>query len=320
MSSKNSPLEKKRLHPRNRNIERYDLGALLEVSSELKKHVKPNKYGQDSIDFSNPRAVRSLNTALLNHYYDITKWDFPEENLCPPIPGRADYIHYVGDLLAENNFGKIPKGDQVSCLDVGVGASCIYPIIGVTEYDWTFIGSDIDKDSIRSAAAIVSTNKALTGKIECRLQENPNDFFYGVLNREEKVDVTICNPPFHSSEEDAMKGTRRKVKNLSGKNEKMPTMNFSGVSSELIFEGGESRFISNMMKESKKFAKNVLWFSTLVSKQSNLSGAEKTLKKLDAAEFRTINMGTGNKSTRIVAWTFLSKEERKAWRESRWSE
>lgn len=318
MSSKSSSQEKKRLHPRNRNLERYDLGALLEVNPELKKHVKPNKYGQDSIDFSNPKAVRSLNTALLNHYYEIKHWDFPDKNLCPPIPGRADYLHYVADLLAENNFGNIPEGSKITCLDVGVGASCIYPIIGVTEYNWNFIGSDIDKTSIESAKAIVSANKELTGKIECRHQENSNDFFYGVIDREEKVDIAICNPPFHSSKEDAQKGTRRKVKNLSGKKEKTPTMNFSGVSSELIYDGGESRFISSMMKESKKFAKNVLWFSTLVSKQSNLKGAEKTLKKLGAEDFRTINMGTGNKSTRVIAWTYLSKEEQKEWRESRW--
>ena len=29
-------------------------------------------------------------------------------------------------------------------------------------------------------------------------------------------------------------------------------------------------------------------------------------------------MGTGNKSTRIVAWTFLSKDEQVKWRDERW--
>ncbi len=318
MSKDKSPQEKKRLHSRNRNVDRYDLEALIKVNSDLKQHVKPNKYGQDSIDFSDPDAIKNLNKALLGHYYDIHFWEFPKENLCPPIPGRADYIHYAADLLAENNFGTIPKGEKVKCFDIGVGASCIYPIIGVAEYDWNFIGSDIDQASIESAKAIVITNESLKGKVECRVQENPNDFFYGVLDREEMVDFVICNPPFHASQEDAQKGTRRKVKNLSGKKEKTPTLNFSGVSSELIYDGGESRFISNMMKESKKFAKNIFWFSTLVSKQSNLKGAEKTLKKLGVKELRTINMGTGNKSTRIVAWTFLSKEDQKEWRGTRW--
>ncbi len=318
MSKDKSQQKKKPLHSRNRNVDRYDLEALIKVNSDLKQHVKLNKYGQDSIDFSDPDAIKILNTALLRHYYDIKFWEFPNENLCPPIPGRADYIHYAADLLAENNFGNIPKGEKIKCLDVGVGASCIYPIIGVVEYDWNFIGSDIDQASVESAKAIVSANKPLKGKVECRVQENPNDFFYGVLDREENVDFVICNPPFHASQEDAQKGTRRKVKNLSGKKEKTPTMNFSGVSSELIYDGGESRFISNMMKESKKFAKNIFWFSTLVSKQSNLKGAEKTLKKLGVKEFRTINMGTGNKSTRIMAWTFLSNEDQKEWRETRW--
>lgn len=319
MSSKNSPQEKKRLHPRNRNVERYDLEALVKINSELKDYLKPNKYGQDSLDFSNPKAVKGLNKALLDHYYGIEYWEFPDKNLCPPVPGRADYLHYIADLLTENNFGTIPRGGIITCLDLGVGASCIYPIIGVTEYDWSFIGSDIDQKSIESCKAIERANKSLKGKIEFRYQENPNDFFYGVLDREEKVDATICNPPFHSSEEDAKKGTRRKVKNLSGKNTNDPMMNFSGVSSELIYEGGESRFINNMIKESKKFGKNCLWFSTLVSKQSNLKGIYKSLKKVDAFDVRTINMGTGNKSTRIVAWTFLTKEQRKEWRNVHWT-
>ncbi len=30
-------------------------------------------------------------------------------------------------------------------------------------------------------------------------------------------------------------------------------------------------------------------------------------------------MGTGNKSTRIVAWTFLSKDDQAKWREERWN-
>lgn len=318
MSKDKSPQEKKRLHPRNRNVERYDLEALIKVNSDLKQHVKPNKYGQDSIDFSDPDAIKNLNKALLGHYYDIHFWEFPKENLCPPIPGRADYIHYAADLLAENNFGSIPKGEKITCLDIGVGASCIYPIIGVTEYDWKFIASDIHNGSIQSAKAIVIANSSLKSNVECRLQENVNDFFYGILDREEKIDITICNPPFHSSAEDAQKGTRRKVKNLSGKSMNAPTMNFSGVNSELIYDGGEARFINNMIKESKKFAKNSLWFSSLVSKQSNLKGIYKTLTKLDACDIRTINMGTGNKSTRIVAWTFMTNEEQNEWRKSRW--
>jgi len=318
MSSKKSKQEKTRMHPRNRNRERYDLAALLTAYPELGNYIKPNKFGEDSIDFTNPIAVKFLNKALLQHYYGIKGWEFPNENLTPPIPGRADYIHYMADLLSENNFGKIPIGDKILCYDIGVGASCIYPIIGIAEYNWEFIGSDIDPKSIESANKIALANPILKDKIECRLQNNPKDVFYGIIGREDKIDLSICNPPFHSSAEEAQKGSRRKVKNLSGKEEKTPLLNFSGINNELFCEGGEFKFIHNMLRESKKYEKNCYWFSTLVSKQANLKGIYKALEKFEAEQTRTIPMGTGNKSSRIVAWTFLPKEEQKEWRESRW--
>jgi len=318
MSLEKTQQVKTRLHSRNKNRERYDLDALTRSNPELKNHIKPNKYGADSVDFSNPIAVRLLNKALLNHYYGIENWEFPDENLCPPIPGRADYIHHIADLLAESNFGRMPVGNKITCLDIGVGASCIYPIIGVTEYDWKFIGSDIDSKSIASAQQIINANVELKSKIECRLQKNPRAIFQGILGEEDMIDITICNPPFHSSIEDAQKGTRRKLKNLSGKKVKTPELNFAGINSELIYEGGEFQFIQNMIWESRKNAKNCYWFSTLVSKQSNLKGIYRLLNTVETNEVKTIPMGTGNKASRIVAWTFFSKEKQKEWSKTRW--
>jgi len=318
MSLEKNKSVKARLHSRNKNRERYDLGALIVSNPELKQYITPNKLGVDSIDFANPIAVKLLNKALLNHYYGIKNWEFPDENLCPPIPGRADYIHHIADVLSESNFGRMPSGDRITCLDVGVGANCIYPIIGVTEYDWNFIGSDIDPKSVAAAQHTIDANTALATKVICRLQKDPTSIFYGIIGKEDKVDVTICNPPFHASAEDAQKGTRRKVKNLSGKKVKTAQLNFAGISNELICEGGESQFIQQIIRESKNYSKNVYWFSTLVSKQSNLKGVYKLLEKNEAIQFKTIPMGTGNKSSRIVAWTFLSLEAQKEWRDKRW--
>lgn len=310
--------KKSRLHPRNKNNDRYDLDALLLALPELKEHVKPNKYGDNSVDFADPKAVKLLNQALLKHYYGIQNWNFPDENLCPPIPGRADYIHYIADLLKESFYGKLPQGEKVRILDVGTGASCIYPLIGTSEYNWSFIGSDIAKASLENAQEIVDNNPNLNSKIELKHQENQKDIFYGVIARDEKIDFSMCNPPFHASAEEALKGTQRKVKNLSGKYDKNPQLNFAGVSKELITDGGENKFIHKMIKESKKFSKQCFWFTTLVSKQSNLKGIYKALDSQRAFDVKTINMGTGNKSTRIVAWTYLNKEEQQAWRKERW--
>ena len=309
---------KTRLHSRNKNREKYDISALTTSNPELKNHIIPNRSGGESIDFSNPQSVKILNQALLNHYYGIKSWEFPDENLCPAIPGRADYIHHIADLLGKNNLGTIPTGDKITCLDIGIGASCIYPIIGVTEYDWKFIGSDIDPKAIASAQNIIDSNSAIKDKVECRLQKKSQDVLHSIISKKDKIDLIICNPPFHSSLAEAQKGSRRKVRNLSGKNTKTPRLNFSGISSELICEGGEYKFIQNMIGESKEFSKNGYWFSTLVSKQSNLKGIYKMLENIEANQITTVPLGTGNKSSRIVAWTFLSLEEQKAWRESRW--
>lgn len=318
MSSEKSNQEKTTLHPRNKNRERYDLSALIVAVPELANYVKPNKYGDDSVDFASPVAVKLLNKALLNHYYGIKDWEFPEENLCPPIPGRADYIHYMADLLKESNFGRQPAGDKITVLDVGVGASCIYPILGVTEYDWNFTGSDIDPKSVASAQHIADANVSLKDKIELKLQKNTRYVFQDIIGADDKFDLTVCNPPFHASAEDAQAGTHRKISNLTGKREKSGDLNFAGISNELITDGGESKFINDMIFESRRFGKNCYWFSTLVSKQSNLKGIYKALEKTEATQIKTIPMGTGNKSTRIVAWSFLSKIEEKQWRETRW--
>lgn len=318
MSNPKPKNTKLRLHKRNKNRDRYDLGELVKTIPALKKYIIPNKLGEESVDFSEPEAVKLLNKAILFHDYGVEYWDFPDQNLTPPIPGRADYLHYMADLLMENNFGKLPTGNKITCLDVGTGASCIYPIIGVVEYDWNFIASDVDPNSINSAQDIVLKNPQLKGKISCKLQHSPNDIFYGIIRKDEKVDLTLCNPPFHSSIEEARKESTRKIINLSGKDVKNPTLNFAGNVNELVYPGGEYKFIHKMIRESEKFYQNCLWFSSIVSKQSNLEGVYKTLRKFGALDIRTIPMGTGNKSSRIVAWTYLSKEEQKAWREERW--
>ncbi len=310
--------EKTRLHIRNKNRERYDLNALKEAEPALAKYIKPNKYGDDSVDFANPEAVKLLNKALLNHYYGIKNWDFPAENLCPPIPGRADYLHYMADLLGQSNFGSIPEGEKITVLDIGVGANCIYPAIGVSEYGWKFVGSDADSKSVDSAKNIVDSNYQLKDKVEIRLQPDADSIFHGIIGEGERFDFTLCNPPFHSSAQDAEKGTQRKVRNLTGKKAAEAELNFSGISQELIYPGGEIAFIRKMIKESCAFGKNCYWFTTLVSKESNLKKVYSALEEAQIVYRKTIPMGTGNKVSRIVAWTFLTREEQMQWREDRW--
>ena len=236
--------------------------------------------------------------------YRYFHWDIPNNYLCPPIPGRADYIHHIADLLSNNNEGKIPSGAKIKVLDIGIGANCVYPIIGHNEYGWSFVGCDIDPISINSARNIIDQNPSLKDKVELRLQENPRDIFYGIIQKDEFFDLTICNPPFHSSIAEAQSGALRKLNNLSHKKTSKPTLNFGGQNNELWCDGGEAQFVREMILQSKQFASSCYWFSTLISKESNLKDVYRLLNKVEAIEIKTIAMGQGNKISRIVAWTF----------------
>ncbi|WP_236715569.1 23S rRNA (adenine(1618)-N(6))-methyltransferase RlmF [Pseudomonas sp. BMS12] len=305
---------KGQLHQRNRHQGQYDFAKLIEASPELGRFVILNPYGKQSIDFADPAAVRVFNRALLRQLYGIQHWDIPAGYLCPPIPGRADYVHGLADLLATDNAGEIPRGSAIRALDIGTGASCIYPLLGQADYGWYFLGSDIEQPALASAAAIVQGN-GLGGVIELRQQKQRGQIFKGLLQADERFELTLCNPPFHASAEEAASGSRRKWKNL-GKldpQRKLPELNFGGQSAELWCTGGEASFLKRMIAESAQVSDQVLWFSSLVSKASNVAHAEKLLKKAGAAEVRCVDMAQGNKQSRFVAWSFHGPAQRSAW-------
>ncbi|KIP97839.1 MULTISPECIES: 23S rRNA (adenine(1618)-N(6))-methyltransferase RlmF [Pseudomonas] len=325
MSAKRPPkpsapsADKGQLHPRNRHQGRYDFPALIKTSPELAAFVIINPYGKESIDFANPAAVKVFNRALLRQFYGITHWDIPADYLCPPIPGRADYLHYLADLLATDNTGEIPRGATIRALDIGVGANCIYPLLGNREYGWHFLGADIASQAIASAKAIVQSNQGLSEQIDLRLQPDAGHVFSGLLKPEERFELTLCNPPFHASADEAASGSKRKWRNL-GKldpKRKLPVLNFGGQAAELWCPGGEAAFVARLIRESADHREQVLWFSTLISKSGNLPGVYATLKKVGAVETRTVEMSQGQKQSRFVAWTFHDAEQRRRWLQAR---
>ncbi len=241
--------QKPGLHPRNRHHSRYDLAMLCQVNPELRQFLTLTPAGEQSVDFANPLAVKALNKALLAHFYAVANWDIPDGFLCPPVPGRADYIHHLADLLAEAS-GTIPA--NASILDIGVGANCIYPLIGVHEYGWRFTGSETSSQALSSAQAIISSNPGLNRAIRLRRQKESGASFNGIIHKNEQYDATLCNPPFHDSAAAARAGSERKRRNL-GPN-KDDALNFGGQQQELWCEGGEVAFFKKMIDESKGFA------------------------------------------------------------------
>jgi 23S rRNA (adenine1618-N6)-methyltransferase len=294
------------LHPRNPHQGRYDFEALCEVVPELKSHLRQNPSGDPTIDFSNPAGVLCLNQALLAQSYGVRHWMIPAGYLCPPIPGRADMIHYAADLLAESNSGKMPTGKKVRVLDIGTGANCIYPIIGCRSYGWKFVATDIDPVSVKTARLIVESNPCLSKLVKVVQQKDRSSIFRGIIRKGDHFDLTLCNPPFHASMEAAQAGSQRKVKNLSqgrvGKGS--AKLNFGGQQAELWCPGGELAFIKQMIRESVEFAPQVGWFTSLVSKGEHVRVLKKVLAQCGTSQVEVIPMRQGQKVSRLLAWRF----------------
>ena len=294
------------MHPRNKNAAGYDLAALTATSAALAKYIKTTPAGTPSIDFANPAAVKTLNRAILMHHYGVKGWDIPAGYLCPPSPGRADYIHSAADLLATCNKKTIPTGPGVRVLDIGTGANLVYPLVGHAEYGWSFLGVDIDDAALANAQAILGKNPELAADIELRHQPVWDNIFTGLLRSGEYFDLSICNPPFHNSPDEVLAVSQRKWNNLGKPGAKkgtvQPRLNFGGGGTELWCDGGEAGFVCRMVAESARVQAQVSWFSALVSREENLPEIYAALKKAGARRVETIAMAQGQKKSRIVAW------------------
>ncbi|MGE3608269.1 MAG: 23S rRNA (adenine(1618)-N(6))-methyltransferase RlmF [Bacteriovoracaceae bacterium] len=281
------------MHPENPHQGRYNFSELKKVCSDLSAHVIKNKLGEDSINFDNPESVRILNKAILKSVYGVSFWELPSQFLCPPIPGRADYIFNISDFF--------PKNKKLHGIDIGVGANCIYPLIGHYQFDWTFVATDISSEALKSSQNIIEKNN-LEKFIELRLQKSSRNIFEGIISANETYDFSLCNPPFHASAEEALVGTERKRRNLGLVSK--TKLNFGGKSNELWCEGGEKAFVANMILESQKFASNVTWFTSLISKESHLHYLQKKIENVKAKSTKIVQMSQGQKKSRILAWSF----------------
>ncbi|UXD89380.1 23S rRNA (adenine(1618)-N(6))-methyltransferase RlmF [Thalassolituus hydrocarboniclasticus] len=288
------------LHPRNVHQGRYDMAALVVAVPELEYFLQANPRGEQTIDFSDNNAVVCLNKALLKHHYGVQQWSILAGFLCPPIPGRADYVHYLADLLTESAKPSVNATPRV--LDIGTGANLIYPIIGSSVYGWQFTATDVDATAIRNAHAIISANPALQS-INILMQRNSEKLFGGMIRPDDYFDLTLCNPPFFASQKEAEAQARRKWRNLKGDKASVKR-NFGGQGNELWCEGGELAFIKRMIHESVEFSAQVGWFSSLVSAHDHLPALKQLLRKLGATDIKTVPMAQGQKVSRFIAWTF----------------
>ncbi len=275
------------MHKRNIHRYGYDFVKLAKTHPALESHLIVLESGAHSIDFSKAASILAFNTALLKHHYGVKYWKLTPDTLYPPIPGRADYLHHIADLVGK----AATRG-----LDIGCGASAIYPILGNAIYNYHMVGVEVDTNSYAHAADNTARNEA----INIRLQPDRSNIFKGAILENEHYDFTMCNPPFYASKEEADKANLKKQRNLgtteSGRN-------FAGASHELYCNGGEALFIKRMIKESVLFKEQVGWFTCLVAKSQHLKPLEKQLAKAGAV-YHIVPMESGNKKSRFIAWGF----------------
>ena len=270
------------LHPRSQHHGQYNLFKLSKAHKPLVGHIQRSPRGDKTINFASPKAVLALNTALVKLYYGLSYYDVPEGFLCPPIPGRADYVHYLADLLEQPTANA-----NIRVLDIGTGANLIYPIIGHYSYQWQFVGSELNPTAYKAAQLLIDNNQ-LGGSISLVKQDNPKQVLAGVIGEHDRFDAVMCNPPFHSSAAQASQGSSRKVRQLNKHKQvkAVPKLNFGGQSNELWCEGGEVGFIKQMIHESLQFKDQVTWFTSLVSKSESLDAIKRALKRAKLPRYR----------------------------------
>lgn len=251
------------------------------------------------VDFKDADSSIALTEAILEHDFGIHV-NLRRDRLCPPVPNRINYIAWLQDLMDQSTRiarlisiseeseeeDKRPAKrtkqhvDPIRVLDIGTGASCIYPLLGCMLDDWTFIATDVDPDSIEAAQAIIhdprnqgisqarySRNRLinLINRIHLTLRRpedtlllDQKDIESLRLNaiswpRMEKgllYHVAMCNPPFYSNEEEMQALSRIKIQG--------PSAVCLGSKEEMTYPGGEVAFVTRIIEESRNLKDCVL--------------------------------------------------------------
>nr|GAT59286.1 S-adenosyl-L-methionine-dependent methyltransferase [Mycena chlorophos] len=254
------------MHPRNPYRTRPDFAQLAEAYPPLKPCLIEVRTSF-TLDFKNEVSQRRLTEALLHRDFGLTV-QVPANRLCPPVPNRLNYILWIEDIV--NALGL--QAEPVYGLDIGTGASAIYPLLGCkTKASWTFLATDIDSFSLQSARNNIERND-LQERIRL-FQTTAEAPIFAPLHRDPALSVTftMCNPPFYSSHDD--------VNNSAEAKEFEPNAVCTGADVEMITPGGEVAFIRRMLEESARIGTRCRWYTSMLGKMESLSEVVRTLRE-----------------------------------------
>ena len=272
---------------------------LLAKKDEAFKKIWQKHSGR--LDFQDPETLKALTAAILSADFGL-KIDLPDNRLCPPVPNRWNYVAWIQALVDSTSPDYSDQYDpsrKVTGLDIGTGASAIYTLLCLrTRPNWTMCCTDIDKKSFDSAARNLALNNMLTRTKMLQTME-PNALiplkFLGV----EKLDFTICNPPFFADETDMRSSIKGEGKSWS------PNAVCTGSDIEMVCPGGDLGFVTRMVEESLVLKEKVTWYSSMLGKMSSAKAIVDLLKKHRVTNWAVGCLEPGATTKRwVVAWSF----------------
>ena len=271
-----------------------DFLTLIKEFPELKKYIlKQNEDNEEEFqfDWSNNELSLLMDKSILNYYFNIKYYDIPKGFLIPPIPSRINYINLINSIITK--LIKDINIKNIIGIDIGTGANIIYPILGYSIYKWKFICTEINKEAYNNAKLILQKNN-LENNINIIKQNNKDNIFISILNRENKYLFSMCNPPYYNYENEI------KLEDKKRDNE----YNFD----EIYYKNGEYGFFQRYFEESICYKNNVFLYTILIGKKIN---AENIYDKLSSYSdiIKIYNMQkilTGNNVRYIIYWSFFN--------------
>lgn len=250
------------------SIKTPDFKALaLEYPDTIGRYVKTNKTTSESYyDFGQgPEADCTLAEALAHKFFGI-KLELDPSFLCPRIANRLIYVDWIRRLSRETCAG---ADREITVLDVGVGSSCIYPLlICAQEPRWKCIGTDISAESLALASKNLELNPILKKRIQLVNTGDKGGAFFDVG----PFDVCMCNPPFYESAA-AMRASSELKQQGPSESSKV----FQARENELITRGGEYEFVARMVEESSRGAST--WYTSMVGHKATLVRVVEELRR-----------------------------------------
>ncbi|XP_077202027.1 RNA N(6)-adenosine-methyltransferase METTL16 [Paroedura picta] len=286
----------KSMHARNRYKDKPpDFAYLAAKYPDFQRHVQVGLAGRVSLNFKDPEAVRALTCTLLKEDFGL-QIDIPLERLIPTVPLRLNYIHWVEDLMAMQD--PAGKASVVWGIDIGTGASCIYPLLGATLNGWHFIATEVDDVCFSYAKKNVEQNN-LSDLIKV-VKVPQKTLLLDALEQESEViyDFCMCNPPFFANQLEA--------KGVNSRNPRRPppsSVNTGGIT-EIMAEGGELEFVKRIIHDSLQLKKRLRWYSCMLGKKCSLAPLKEELQIHGVPKVTHTEFCQGRTMRWALAWSF----------------